>query len=428
VADTEKNAVEMRLEYLGGLWMAFAAKPAARLLRWVADADAREIIDVFMELHQTHPAGIPDVFVLFEVPFRDEISYGADLHRAWRSWFEGIKNDLIEVSRDPTWRMPTPNSGEPGYASAARVMASFQQFYKGEQRNLAVALVPSEIADPAGWCRWLQGLVKSELHADVRVLVIDDAKAPALAPLVAAEPIRIVSQTPKIDIGGVYSELLAEGGGSGPGVVFRKHFVGMLTAAKNSDFAAAQKCGKSALAVAGAEKWADLQVAAQMGLASILAANGKSTEAMAGYRTAVTFADAVPPENPAGAILAVQTRMGVAGALFANKKYPEAAARYADAAPRAAAAGDYMLAMENWRMAAACHELSGDAEKSWECGEKSLDCGAKIDPEIRGKTTLAFAGHGLLRLAGKRAFSHNKDALINRMNNLVGPGWEKRRT
>lgn len=428
MADTEKNAVEMRLEYLGGLWMTFTAKPSARLLCWVADADTRQIIDVFIELHQAHPAGIPDVFVLFEVPFRDEVSYTADLLRAWRSWFDSIKDDLIEVSRDPAWRMPTPKSGEPGYASVARVMGSFQQFYKGEQRNLAVTLVPSEIADPVGWYRWVQGLVQSDIPADVRILVIDDAKEPALAPLAEAEPIRVVSQTPKIDIGDVYNELLAGGGGSGAGVVFRKHFVGMLTAAKKGDFATAQKCGNSALVVASAEKWADMQVAAQMGLASIAAANGNSAGAIAGYRAAVMFADAVPPENPVGAVLAVQTRMAAAGALFADKNYPEAAAGYEDAAPRAAASGDHMLAMENWRMAAACHELCEAAEKSWECGVKSLDCGAKIDPELRAKTTLVFAGLGLLRLAGTRVFSHQKDALMGRMNTLVGPGWEERRT
>lgn len=408
--------------------MAFAAKPAARLLRWVADADARQVIDVFIELHKTHPAGIPDVFVLFQAPFRDEISYSADLIRAWKTWFENIKGDLIEVSRDPSWQIPAAKSGEPGYTSVARVMASFQQFYKGEQRHLAVALLPSAIADSAGWCRWLQGLVKSGLSADVRVLVIDDAKMPALAPLVAAEPARVLSQTPKIDMSEVYQELLAEGGGSGAGVVFRKHFVGMLTAAKNNDFAAALKCGNSALAVAGAEKWADMQVAAQMGLASIFAANGKSAEAMAGYRTAVTFADAVPPENPAGPLLAVQTRMAAAGALFADKKYREAAAAYEEAAPRSSALADHMLAMDNWRMAAASHELSGAVEKSWICGEKSLDSGAKIDAELRAKTTLTFAGQGLLRLARKRPFSDMKEALLRRMNDLVGPGWEERRT
>ena len=426
--DAEPNAVEVRLGYLAGLWMAFAAKPAARLLRWVADADARQIIDVFLELHQTHPAGIPDVFLVFDTPFRDETSYAADLLKAWRSWFESIKDDLIEIPRDPTWKMPTPRSGEPGYVNVARVMASFQKHYKGEQRNLAVALVPSTISDGAGWCRWLQGLAKSELPADVRVLVIDYAEAPVLAPLVSSEPNRVVTQSPKIDMGEVYQELVAEGGGSGPGVIFRKHYICMLTASKNSDFAAAEKSGKSALAVAGAEKWPDLQVAAQMGLATIFAANGRPGEALAGYRSAVAFADAVPPENPAGKVLTVQTRMAVAGALFAEKKYPEAAAGYEEAAPRATDANEHLLALECWRMAAACHELAGAAEKAWAAGEKALDAGSKIDADLRPKTTLPFAGQCLLRLTGKRAFSDKKDALVKRMNALVGPGWEERRS
>ena len=98
----DPNAVERRLDQLNGLWGQFADHPTARVLRWQADADARRIIDVFLQLHTEHPAGLPDYFLPFDRPFRDETSYAADLLRAWREWFDAQKDDLIEESRDPS--------------------------------------------------------------------------------------------------------------------------------------------------------------------------------------------------------------------------------------------------------------------------------------------------------------------------------------
>src|SRR5262249_20996045 len=201
----------------------------------------------------------------------------------------GIRRDLLELPGPPPGGPPPPRSGAPGPVAVGRVCQSFQQFSRADFRTLAVALVPATVADPAGWCRWLRGLVKHDLPPEVRFLVIDDAAAPALAPLAAAEPVRVVSQAPAINMTEVYRELLAESGGSGPGVVFRKHYVGMLTAAREGNLAAAEKSGAAALAVAGAEKWPDLQVAAQMGLAAVFSTAGRPADALAAYRAAVGF-------------------------------------------------------------------------------------------------------------------------------------------
>lgn len=424
----EKNPVELRLDLLGGLWMEFADHPTARVLRWLADGDARQIIDVFIELHHQHPAGVPDVFIPFETPFRDETSYAADLLRAWRAWFDGLKDDLIDLPRDPTWRCPSPRPGEAGAAAVARAAASFREAFAADFRNLAVALIPPNIGDAPAWNRWLTALAKAEIPPEVRFLVIDPAEAPRLAALAAAEPKRVLTQTPVIRTTEIYKELLAEAGGSGPGVVFRKHFVGMLSAAKEGDVPAAETAGKHALTVAGSEKWYDLQVAAQMGLAGIWSGAGRPAEALAGYRAAVGFSDAIPPEHPAGAVLKVQTRMAVAGMLFGMKGYAEAAPLYEAAAPMATAADQPMLALENWRMAAACYEQLKDDEKNWACGERAIAAGAGLAPDVRGVSTLSYAGQSQLRLCAKRAYADRRDGLFATMNSLVGSGWEARRS
>jgi hypothetical protein len=118
--------------------------------------------------------------------------------------------------------------------------------------------------------------------------------------------------------------------------------------------------------------------------------------------------------------------MAEGSALFAQEKFADAAAIYEKAAPQATGANDHLLAMENWRMAAACHEQTGEFEKAWTCGEQALKSAALIDAEMRPNTTLPFAGRGLLRLAGKPEYAKHKDRIVKTMNALAGPGWENR--
>ena len=423
----EPNAVELRLNELAAAWESFAELPAARLLRWVADADARELIEVFLRLHAEHPAGVPDLFVPFELPFADETAYAAELLKAWRAWFDAERDDLLEIPLDASWRVPAPRRGESGAAAVARAAASFAEFYSGEFRRLAVALVPESFADDAGWDRWLHALARSEIGPRVRFLVIDPAEAPRLDELARAEPIKVVTQTPEIRATDIYRELLAEAGGRGPGVVFRKHYVGMLSAAKDGDPAAAENAGRAALAVAAAEDWPDLRVAAQMGLAGVWTSAGRVADALQGYAAAVGFADSIAPDHPAAAVLRVQTRMAEAGARFGLADYAPAAARYEEAAAVAAESRNDLLTMECWRMAAACHALLKRDELAWACGERAVEAGARIAPDIRDKSTLAFAGQGQLRLCAKRPYADHKQRLLETLDTLIGPGWEARR-
>jgi hypothetical protein len=427
VVGAEKNAVELRLEHLNKLWEEFSALPDARLLRWVADADSRQVVDVFIELHKHDPAGIPDLFLTFDVPFRDEASYAADVVRFWRGWFDENKHDLIEESIDPTWTCPQPHAGERGPAHVQRVALSFQEKYGEDFRHLAIILVPKEIRDPAAWSRWLAGLASTEAPPVVRYLVVDSAESPVLAGLAESYPKRVLTQSPEFDTTQMYRELLQAAGGSGPGAAFRDQYVGMLLASKTGNVAAALAAGAAAVGVAGAAGWSHLQAAAQLGLSGVLGAAGKPAEALAGYRRAAAFAEAaVKAGEPTGLPLIVQSRMAEAGTLFAQESYAEAAALYEKTAPQATEANDHLLAMENWRMAAACREQTGELEKAWTSGEQALKSAALLDPEMRPNTTLPFAGRGLLRLAGEPEFAKHKNRIVRTMNELAGPGWEER--
>lgn len=424
----DPNPIERRLEYLSGLWEQFAGNADARVLRWACTDDARQMADVFVQLHSTDPAGIPDLFLAFDIPFKSEAVYALDLLRHWKEFYDHNKDGLIDESFDPTWTPPTPRANEPGPAAVARAAVSFADRYGENFRHLVLAFDPNPIHDPAGWDRWLTTFARLNLPPAVRVLVIDPVTRPRLDGMAKAEPKKVLTQAPEIDMSEAYRELAAQGGGKGPGVVFRKHFVGMLAAAKDGQFAAAEASAAAALAVAAAEKWPDLQTTILIALGSVQTAAGKPAEALKAYRQAKPFAEqAAAAGHPAGAKLVVQADMAEAGAVFADGKYKEAAALYAAAGPKAAAGGDHLMAMENWRMAAYCHEQAGEAEKAWACGEKALAAGEQIAPDVRANTTLPFAGQCLLRLTAKKPYSDRRSELTKRMNTLAGPGWEERK-
>ena len=384
-------------------------------------------MDVFIELHKNDPAGIPDLFLTFDVPFRDETSYAADVVRFWRGWFDENRDDLIDESIDPTWVCPQPRAGERGPAFIQRVALSFQEKYGEDFRHLAIILVPKEIRDSAAWSRWLGGIASAETPPVIRYLVIDEAESPPPCAWRKRIPSAILTQTPEFDTTQMYRELLQAAGGSGPGAAFRDQYVGMLLASKAGNVAAAVAAGTAAIGAAGAAGWSHLQAAAQLGLSGVLGAAGKPAEALAGYRQAITFAEAaVESGGPHRAHPRRPVADGRGERLFAEEKYAEAAAVYEKAGTQATDANDHLLAMENWRMAAACHEQTGQIEKAWVCGEEALKSAALLDPAVRPDTTLPFAGRGLLRLAGRQEFTKHKDRIVKTMNALAGPGWENR--
>ena len=58
----------------------------------------------------------------------------------------------FEESIDPTWQLPAPRAGEPGFALVGRTAKSFREFYGADFRNLAVALVPfGALIGPLVW-------------------------------------------------------------------------------------------------------------------------------------------------------------------------------------------------------------------------------------------------------------------------------------
>jgi hypothetical protein len=416
------NAVDRRLKLLSDLWFDFAELPDARLLRWSVTPDDQRIVETFFEVHREDPDDVPHMFFAADTPFVDPDDH-ADRLAAWfRGYYADSREGLTEQGVDADWTCP---AGE-GQAHLVRLLATFQAHYKDLTDIVVLALLPGEIADPAAWAAWLAELTASEIPGSVRFVVVDDVERPRLAELARARPRRVVSQTPAIDTPAILRELLGESGRSGPGVDFRAHFVETMLAGRAGDVAAARRHSDAALALATANGWPQMQVVARMVLAAVVSGAGDRTQALALYTEAGDLAErGAKAGDPTAPKLVVQARMAAASVLFADQRLAEAGELYQATAALAERADDAFLALENYRMAAYCHE-AGSPERSWACATRALDAAARLPAEVRVNTFLHHVGLGMLRLARRPAFAAKEREVRRRMAELIGPGWEKK--
>jgi hypothetical protein len=423
----KKNAVERRLDVLQAHWDHFAVLPDARLLIWQVDGDDAQMVEVFLEV-QRHGAGeVPDLFIRLQVPFEQPGAYGRALVEEFSAQYEEARTGLAGDSVPTDWVCPGLRPGEDDVAAFVRCCASFRTHYKAlAVTHLAVALTPKQVNDAGGWREWLRRLVRAGLPKDVRVTALDSVAAPALAPLLEAEPQRVVAARPALDMPDAFLELVREAGGSGPGHAFRRLFVALTAAGRKGNVAQAERTAKLALAVAGREGWPALQAAVHMALGGVLLGAARADAALASYRAAGAAATAAAArKDPAAPKLLVSARFAEGAALLPPGRFAEAAAVYEATAPVAAGQQNHLMTLEAWRMAAYCHEQAGAVESAWRCGEQALAAGARLDGEGRRNSTLPYVGQGLLRLTAQRPYRQRADEIHRRMGELLGPHWEE---
>lgn len=422
----KKNPIERRLDELMGMWNGFVANPQARLLRWLADTDNAGLVDTFVEMQRQGGGGVPDLFIRFETPFEPK-RYGLALLEELRSQYEEAQPDLVEAGLDPGWSCPAPAQGETDVKAFARACTALARHYQGILENLVVALVPKGTVEPAAWRQWLLALVRADLPANVRALVLDRTEAPDLEELAQAEPERVVTVKVDLDMPGAYTELVRDVKGSGPGFDFRRYYVALSNAAGKGDIAGAQQAGAAALAIATQQNWAPLQAAVHMALGAVFLGAAQLAEALACYRSAGQAADAATKAgDETGPKLLLPARFAEGAALLNAGQFAEAARVYEATAPVAAAQQDGLMTFEAWRMAAYCHETNKQPQLAWACGQKALEAGAALQPEQRANALLPFVGQLLLRLTKQRPYRDQGDAVRRRLTELVGRDWEQR--
>jgi hypothetical protein len=255
----------------------------------------------------------------------------------------------------------------------------------------------------------------------VRLVVVDSAAEPALEALVEAEPALVHTVAADQDMPGLLNELARMGGTTAPDGQFRVHFTAMASALGGGKIPEAQRAADSALAVASREGWLHLVGAVHFAMAAGFLNAGRTGEAVTAYRQADAAGKELAQTDEAlGSRLRLSSAFGLGSALVGSKDFASAAVVYEASTPMAQTVGDPYLLVECSRMAAYCHEQTGDRTKAWERGFMALDAAEAIPPQERAHSMIPFVREGLLRLAGDS--QPHVEAIERRVAELMGSG------
>lgn len=415
------NPIEQRLKKLEELWESFLQLPNARILRWVLDDDSRQVVQAFVDIQCEPVSEIPDLFVEFTCPFRAQDSFSSDILASLSEQLEASRSEIEASGIRSSWRPPVMSENTPG-AVFLQSLVEFHQPFHEIARVLVVVLSPESKLDPRGWRTWLQQLSKENIPATIRFMLADSKEHPVLADLAVDGTAAIVSIDPELDMAAAYQEIVANVPGDGPGHDFRQYFVALTNAAGKGDTVTAKDLAEKAVAVAAAQKWHYLVGTVQMALGAACFTAGDIQGAICAYRAANAAVSGI--DDIASKKLDVPTRMAEAAALVAAKQFREAAVVYEKAAAVAEQQAEPASELECWRMAGWCHETAGQRDQSWDCGEKSLAAGQKLEISDRRMSTLAYAGQMLLRLTEKGLHRRRKDEIESQMEELLGADWK----
>jgi tetratricopeptide (TPR) repeat protein len=414
------NPIEKELAKVEACWTTFAEKPKARILRWVPDDDARQMIQLFVDLESEPVGTTPDLFLELNAPFESQTTYAAALIEDLKSQYAANRESIAETGITSEWQVPVCSSDCP-VSEMLKTFDSFHQAFPSLARFLVLVLSPESRTSSRQWEQWWLEIIRQRIPESLRLMVVDSPVCPELGKLSEASPELVITISPELDMSSAYEEIVATIPGSGPGFDFRKFFVALTNAAGTGNTAKAESIAGKAIAIATAEKWYYLISATQMALGAAYFAAGQLPSAVAAYRqanAAISGADDVASRN-----MELPTRMAEGAALIAAGDFPTAADVYQNAALVAEKQNQPSAELECWRMAGWCFESAKKPEQSWECGEKALMAGARIQESDRVMSTLPYAGQMLLRLADAGTNRRRKSEIAERMTELMGAEW-----
>ncbi len=423
------NAVEERLERVGEAWQAFTANPGARVGRWRLDGDGIGLVQTFMEAQTVEGTDVEDFFLRLDVPFADPASHGLHVRDAFIAEIEAAEEEMAEVGVEP-WQPPAAGSQPDDVAELLALMHAFASTYSSLFPRVILVLLPAELpAGPDAWRWWVDRLAQRSLPEFLRVMLFDPATAPLLDEVASANPETVMTLSPDLDTPGMLDQLARDVGGTGPGDLFRRYFVGMNTSAQRGNLEAALQMADSAAAVAKRQGWPQQVAVVHMAAGSLLLGAGRIEKAMAAFGESRSAAVASRDAGDAGSdVVVLQARLAEAGALFKAEAYPEAAQAYEDVLAIAAEHGpeDPLLMLESRRMAALCYEQMGRADGALHHLRGALAEAEGIDPDQRLDTTLPYVVRSAWRITGQPPHDEHRRAVAARIGELLGPEWPAR--
>ena len=423
---SKKNAIEKRLDQIEVMWNEFTEQPESRLVRWVADSDNVQMLDVFLDRENEEVGSVPDLFLVFRQPFDDPTAYAAALRKELMRQYQDIQPGLAEDGFPDDWVCPQPQPRTSDEITLLAACDSFHQQHADLMELLVLVLAPETVSDIAAWQSWLADLMGHEIADGLRFMVVDDPQQRVLDALAEEHDPRVVTLELDVNMPAAYGDLVRDIPGSGPGFTFRQLFVALTNAAGSGNVQAAERLAGQAAEIARQQQWPTLLAAVNMSLGATYFAQGDSAKTLECYRGAGQAVADAEPDDEAAKKVAVQSKFSEGAILFGDERYAEAAEVFTEGSGLAAEVEDDFQVMEGWRMAAFCHEQDGQSQAAWDAGQQALDAALPLDADTRRETTLPYVGAGLLRLTEAEPYADERDDLQQRLDALMGVDWEQK--
>lgn len=424
------NPVSRRLDQLRQQWMDFAERPEARVLCWRLAPDEYSMVSAMLAAEDDAGAAeLLDVFVPLSTPFVTG-EYGEGLLKEFKEKAEALHEGLEDPSV-PRWQPPAPPSA-PGAANAPEATglwsdcASFIEHYQLPSL-LVLVLTPTKVDDVAAFRLWLGDAARTSLPGlpKLRLVVVDDAQAPALEELERASPDRVVVTVAELDMAGARREVsVAAGNLDTPGGRFRHYFVRMTNALGAQDMAAAEKCSQAALAIAEAQGWHALAVPIHLAMGASLAATKRVELASQRYLDAEVAAAAGEKAGDASCPkLRVQARLCRGSLLILQSAWGPAATLFDETRAMAEALREPGMVIDCYRLASFALEQGKQLLPAWQKGMDGLAYAKTQEKDALASTTLSYLGMGLSRIGRQKEFASAWKRAESDLVSLLGPDW-----
>jgi hypothetical protein len=393
------NAVERRLLDIREAWEAFTSDPEKRLLVWEMPSSSYRLAECFFEAQKFEVEyATQDLCIVFKEPFEHSIQYARALKQMLAGSYATSRADIESEGIPADWSLSPDQFPDSAYGFVQAVR-SFGARHHQHFNHLAAILMPTEVSDEAAFTGWLGRALAAQPPERLRIVVLDPAEAPRLASLSGDGDPRVRHEHLALDVLAVAQETFAQEHVAGPAGTFRNMLMALVSLVEKGRVEEVRSKAADAYAFAGNQGWSDQQAAVAVLVAGAQLKEQRHDEAIATYRIADGAAKrAEQAGNPVGRQLAIQAKLGEAGAHLAAGRPADAARSYDEAAELGLAIPDLIIVVEALRMAAFCHARMEDRDGAIVRGREALQIGNRLRPEVRNITSLPIAATDLMRV------------------------------
>jgi tetratricopeptide (TPR) repeat protein len=419
------NAITQRLHKIAQLWQDFRSVPEARVCRWLIQADEKKMVDAFLETTYLESNPVTDFFLPFYTAFTHPESYSMQLVKELGQAVAADKETLGAEGLPVSWAAEQPEEGQA--LKPAYFLRQLQLFAEqAPAADLLVAVLLPVAANPK-FSKWINGIVKSGIPSNLRLLIVEQVGEELLATAAGKFPDQVLDAELRLDMPDAMRQLAAAGNPADPGVQFRKAFLELSQAAATRKLSEIKRLEISPLAIARQQGWAPLEIAVHSLVASAYIGLNRLPEALQRYEQGYNLSQKVPLAGQRlGLTLAVQCLFNKGSVLIARKAFPEAATTFAQAAAHALEVSDHFQIMEAKRMQGHCLEKCSKWEEAFRVEQEALVSAERLEQQVRLNSTLPYLGRALLDLAYQLGHKTRYLELADKLTALAGAGWQSK--